>query len=155
PSAGRASRPCEARATAWSVTMPSRSMRARLVAAALAIVALVFGLGAGIGREVVADHAEDQAMQAARTHLSGIVSTIQYTQQSLTPEAIDKAAGVGTTWAVKTSFTYLSSGVWKSFLMAGQSLPIAGPGRTGSQVVTFTFSPLTQCAGTIECDLPG
>jgi len=129
-------------------------MRARLVAAALAIVALVFGLGAGVGREVVADHAEDQAMQAARTHLSGIVSAIEYTQQPLASVDIDKAAGVGTTWALKTSFTYLSSGVWKSFLMAGQSLPIAGPGRTGSQVMTVTFSPLTQCVA-VECDLPG
>jgi len=129
-------------------------MRARLVAAALAIVALVFGLGAGVGREVVADHAEDQAMQAARTHLSGIVSAIEYTQQPLASVDIDKAAGVGTTWALKTSFTYLSSGVWKSFLMAGQSLPITGPGRTGSQVMTVTFSPLTQCVA-VECDLPG
>jgi signal transduction histidine kinase len=127
----------------------------RLVAIALTVAALVFGIGGGIGRTVVADHAADEATLAARSHLEGIVTTIKYAQEPLTSDEIDKAAGVGTTWAVKTAgVTYFSSGLWRSYFTAGQSPPVARPGLTGVQFLRFTLAPLAKCVG-IQCDLAG
>jgi signal transduction histidine kinase len=129
-------------------------MRVRLLTAVLLAAVVVFGLGAGVTRVVVADRAENGAVQDAKTSLAFVVNAVQANHFDPTAKAVDSATGSGTSWALSSGDKVLAAGFWQKYIAAGQRLPQPDPGRPGTQLLTLTFVPVAGCV-LVECQLAG
>jgi signal transduction histidine kinase len=131
------------------------SVRVRVLVAALLAALIVFGLGAGITRAVVAEHADDAAVQHAETQLTFVAEAIASAHYAPTAASVDLAAGASTSWAMSSpGQPVVAGGLWQKYLRAGQSLPSLDPARTGVQQFRLVFNAIPACVG-VECQLAG
>src|SRR5262245_8035086 len=99
--------------------MARRSMRARLIGAAVLVAIVVLGAGAGVTRAAVSARADNQALAYAQTRLA-VIATV-YVQSHGDTKAVVDAVGGDTVWALDSgSGTVVARGLWERYLAAGQ-----------------------------------